>query len=188
MRFSFHSSIFVLPVLKLSEHLPGFTRTRCASRQRCELVPGRCWRATVSSRTPPQSRPSCCRQAEPSSHRCSVEDSRKGVKCSFIQHGNSELSYYTCRLMQWVQKLSQKSNTEHRHLGNSKTEVSVLWKSQNTFSWKQVVCCFLCSVLLQFTLQMLKIYIYPSIFHLRAKTDIAKDTALSSDGTTKSHH
>lgn len=57
----FHSSVYVLPALKLSEHLPGFIQRRCALGQLCELVGVQRWHITASSWTPPRRWPSRAR-------------------------------------------------------------------------------------------------------------------------------
>lgn len=45
-------------------------------------------------------------------------------------------------LMEWVPKSKLKSTSEYRHLGISKTQIYVLWKPENTFSWKRALSIF----------------------------------------------
>lgn len=79
-----------------------------------------------------------CIPTEPSSGKCLAEDSWEGVKCSLFPHCNSELTFCTYNFDVMSTKSKLQSSSEHRHLGISKTQISVLWKSENTFSWKKL--------------------------------------------------
>lgn len=79
--------------------------------------------------------------------------------CLLFPHSNSELTFYICNFDAVSTKSKLKSSSEHGHFGISKTQIFVLWKSENTFSWKKALYSFLCSVFLQFTLQMPKVYV-----------------------------
>lgn len=83
-----------------------------------------------------------CIPTEPSSGKCLAEDSWEGVKCSLFPHSNSELTFYTCNFDVMCSRSKLKSSSEHRHLGISKTQISVLCKSENTFSWKKALYIF----------------------------------------------
>lgn len=99
-----------------------------------------------------------CIPTEPSSGKCLAEDSWEGVKCSLFPHSNSELTFYTCNLDVMCSRSKLKSSSEHRHSGISDSNFCSLQV------WKYILLekgslYFLCSVLLQFILQMAKVYI-----------------------------
>lgn len=67
-----------------------------------------------------------CTPTEPSPCQCLAEDSWEGVKHSLFPHSNSELTFHTCNFDGMSTKNKLKFSSEHRHLGTSKTQVSVL--------------------------------------------------------------